>query len=274
MSLRGRGPETPYAYGVPRVRLSCLLAVTLVTTVLLAGCAADDEPGAAPAGPDNPAATSPDVPAATPAPPPTDQPSASAPTRRPGSHKTGLLAPRQRTRIDEAHLLPADQMPGLGDDVAWTVRSTASEDPAAGEAVGACQKTAIGAIGAVSSVRRTYDAPGGLTATQVVARFADAKSAWRAHQVLSAWRDDCAERLAYPHAEVGPLRPVRVHVGTGDSYLAAYGQKARARQRSTGLGILRAGSYLALVEISAGPDAYPDDRDPTRVVVRRISRTF
>jgi hypothetical protein len=165
-------------------------------------------------------------------------------------------------------------MPGLGDGVLWTVRSTAPEDPTGGQAVGACQKTALGTIGAVSAVRRVFEAPGGITATQVVARFADSRSAWRAHQVLVAWRDDCAERLAYPHAEVGPLRPLRLETGTGETYRAAYGAEAQARQRATGFGILRTHDHLTIVEVNTGPGDYPDDRDPTRVAVRRISRTF
>jgi hypothetical protein len=270
MSLPLRGPDRPYDGGVPRVRLSSLLAVILTTIVLLAGCASDDDPGAAPARPDTTAATGSDAPASTAAPPL----SSTAPTSMPSSHKTGVLGTRPRARSTDAHQLAADRMPPLGDGLAWTVASTAPEDPAAGQAVGACQKTALGTIGALSSVRRTFTGPGGIAATQVVARFADSRSAWRAHEVLASWRGDCEERLDFPHAEVGPLQPVRVHAGIGESYRAAYGRKARGGWHSTGLGILRAGSYLTVVEITAGTGAYPDDWDPTRVAVRRISRTF
>ena len=261
---------------VTRVRMPSLLALSVAGALLLAGCGSgDSDDRSAPA----PGRTTPPVaaPETSPSPPPSPsgEPSATAkPPRRPGHHKTGLLAPRPRTGTRDEHLLAPERMPGLGDAVVWTIGSTEPEDPAAGTAVGACQKTAIGAIGAVSSVRRTFRAPDGIAATQVVARFADPKSAWRAHQVLIAWRDDCAERLSYPHAEVGPLVPVRVHAGTGESYLAAYGQRARARQRATGFGILRAGSFLTLVEISTGSGDYPADRDPAGVAVRRISRTF
>jgi hypothetical protein len=251
-----------------------LLALTLATTVLLAGCATGDEPGAAPAGPDTPAATSPGA-TGTPAtsPSPSDPPPATAPTRTPRDHKTGALGPRARTQSVDAHLLAADRMPAVGDGP-WTIASTAPEDPSAAEAVGACQKTALGTIGAMSSVRRTFTGPHGITATQVVAVFPDSRSAWRAHGVLAAWRDDCEQRLDFPRAVVGPLQQVRVHAGTGDSYRAAYGRKARGGMRAAGLGILRTGSYLTVVEITAGPGAYPDDWDPARVAVRRISRTF
>lgn len=264
--------------GVPRVRMPSLLALTLATVLVLGGCG-DDEPGAAPARPDTPAGSAADDPRdpASPAPSPSSSPSPSepstAPARRPGAHKTGLLAPRPRAQASDEHLLAADRMPTLG-GLAWALRSTTAEDPARAETVGACQKTALVTIGALSSVRRTFTGPDGIAATQVVARFADSRSAWRAHEVLGSWRADCEQRLDFPHAEVGPLEPVRVHAGTGESYRAAYGRKARTRWQYAGLGILRAGSYLTVVEITAGPGVYPDGWDPTRVAVRRISRTF
>lgn len=257
--------------GVPRVRMPSLLALTLASALVLGGCGSDDEPDAAPTQPTSPPATTGPSAEPTPAPSPSDTPS-TEPTPKPGSHKTGLLGPRARTRVAEEHLLAADRLPAFGDDLTWTVRSTAAEDPANAQAVGACQKTALSTIGAMSAVRRTFEAPGGIAATQVVARFADSRSAWRAHGVLAAWRDDCEERLDVPHAEVGPLEPVDVRAGTGESYRAAYGRKARPR--SAGFGILRTGAHLTVVEITAGPGAYPDDWDPTRVAVRRISRTF
>jgi hypothetical protein len=176
--------------------------------------------------------------------------------------------------VTGTHLLTADRMPALSDGLAWTVRATAPDDPARAEAVGACQKTALSAIGAVEAVRRTFDAAGGIAATQVVARFADARSAWRAHEVLASWHDDCEERLTFPHVEVGRLKEVRVRAGTGEGYRASYGREAPARRQASGLGILRTGSYLTLVEITARPDDYPDGWDPARVAVRRISRTF
>lgn len=175
-----------------------------------------------------------------------------------GRHKVGELAPHSRT--DEAHLLDADRLPTVGGR-AWTVESDAPTG-----AVGACQKTDLGTIGATTAVGRSFRAGDGVTATQVVARFADAKSAWRAQQVLVAWREDCESRVA--GARVGPLRPVPVTSGTGDSY------RGRFAARKAGLGVLRTGSYLTLVEVSARRAGYPTSPDPTRVAVRRIARTF
>ena len=101
---------------------------------------------------------------------------------------------------------------------------------------------------------------------EALARFADARSAWRAHQVLIAWREDCAERLG--RADVGPMEPVTVQVGTGEAYRTAAGKRA------AGLGILRTGAYLSLVEVTTGAGHYPASWDPARVAVRRIARTF
>lgn len=163
-----------------------------------------------------------------------------------------------------AHLLDADGLPALGAGT-WVVADTGPEDPEQDSAVGACQKTLLGTIGAVETVRRTFTAPGRLRATQVVARFADSRSAWRAHEVLASWRDDCAARVG---GDVGPLEPLDVHAGTGESYRTA------ARKRAAGLGILRAGSYVTLIEVTAGTEHYPTGWDPARVAVRRVARTF
>ena len=260
--------------GVPPVRMPSLIAASLAASFVLGGCGSDDEPDAAPT---RPTAQASDRAARTPTASPTPSATASqtpeaTPTKHGGRHKIGALQPRARSAA-AAHLLDAARLPTVGER-AWTVDATAPEDAARDDAVGACQKTPLGSIGAVEAVRRTFSASAGLAATQVVARFADSRSAWRAHGVLVAWRDECEERLGTPHAEVGPLQPVTVHAGTGETYLAAYGSESRARQRAAGLGILRTGSYLTLVEISAGPDDYPDAWDPTRVAVRRIARTF
>jgi hypothetical protein len=161
---------------------------------------------------------------------------------------------------DTAHLLAAERLPTVGGR-AWTVGT----DPVEG-AVGACQKTDLTTIGAVDAVSRTFTADDGVTATQVVARFADAKSAWRAHRVLTAWREDCEKRVE--RAEVGPLEPITVRTGTADGYRGSF------RARSAGLGILRAGDSLTLVEITAAGDRYPTSWDPARKAVRRIARTF
>lgn len=263
--------------GVPRVRTTSQIAASRVTglavagltaSLLLAGCGTSgDRPGAG-----EPVVTpsAPTTPSATPSAPPTTEPAApessatTRPSRKPRGHKVGSLQPRARATT-AGHLLDADRLPTVGGR-AWAVDATRPEDPDSDRAVGACQKTLLGTIGAIETVRRTFTAPDRVSATQVVARFADARSAWRAHQVLVAWRDDCSERV--DRADVGPMEPVTVHTGTAESYRTA------ARKQAAGLGILRTGRYLTLVEVSARGERYPDSWDPARVAVRRVARTF
>ena len=199
--------------------------------------------------------------ATTSSPAPTAHPSRSG--RQPVAHH-GAARPAPL----EVHLLGSEDMPDMtpGDAGGWTIGDTGPEDSTA---VGACQKTSLQTIGAVSAVRRTYVDPqgeGGRAATQVVARFADRKSAWRAREVLRSWRDDCG-------AEVGPMRDVDVQSGSGEHYRATYGPSQR-KQRTADLGIVAHGAYLCLVEITAPSTDYPDHRAPARAAVRRISRSF
>ncbi|MCW2795537.1 MAG: hypothetical protein JWM79_1034 [Nocardioides sp.] len=171
-----------------------------------------------------------------------------------------------------AHLLAVDVMPTPTRDGSWVVED---QGPEGDRAVGACQKTPLVSIGALTATRRVYAADaGGARATQVVARFADAKSAWRAHEVLAAWREDCETRLDFPRKDVGPMQDVPVAAGVGASYAAAYGPRPEAQGVSAGFGIVRKGSYLSIVDISSPPAEWPQRRDPARAAVRRIARTF
>ncbi len=178
--------------------------------------------------------------------------------------------PLHRT-MPASHLLTADRMPSPDDETVWRITDRGPEDAA----VGACQKTDLETIGAISAVRRSFaSGPDGPWATQVVAEFADAKSAWRAHEVLRAWQADCEERLDFARTEVGPLRTVDVRAGTGEGYRTAYGPRSAGRGWATGLGIVRRGSHLSVVEYRTAATDYPTDRDPARMAVRRIARTF
>lgn len=241
-----------------------LAALCLAAGVALAGCGSDGgtpEPAAAPSPEptraDRPSAGATPSTSPTPDPDPTPSPTA---TRSGGRHKVGVLAPLGR-RAADSHLLAPDRLPSV-DGNSWRLDSADHSG-----AIGACQKTELETIGAVETVSRRYAADHGLAAVQVVGRFADAKTAWRAHRVLVAWRDDCEQRVR--DSTVGPLRSVRVPTGTADSYLGSF------RARSAGLGILRSGAYLSVVEVTSGRVvAYPTKRDPARVAVRRIARTF
>lgn len=253
--------------GVPRAFLLPLFALLLSVS----GCGSDAIPSVATPAQDvtsqSPAPTAP-APTRTTAPTPTARPSQSG-------HKIASLLPPSRRAALDTHLLPAARMPSLGDGFAWAVVAHETEDA---DRVGACQKTALDSIGAVIAVRRTFTTADGSAgpaadAVQVVAEFADPKSAWRAHEVLKSWREDCEERLDYPRKDVTRLHSIAVRTGTGQDYRTIYGRSA-ARSHAAGFGIVRRGSFLSIVEIVTGPKDYPDGRDPARVSVRRIARTF
>ncbi|WP_435745477.1 hypothetical protein [Nocardioides sp. SYSU DS0663] len=173
-----------------------------------------------------------------------------------------------------SHLLPADRLPRLGRDLTWA-RTT---DDAGGGPVGACQRASLVDIGALDAVRRTSEtADGRARVTQVVARFPDRTSTWRAHEVLRSWRADCAEELGGRRSDVGALEPVPVRTGHGEAYVAAYRPSdgsAAAGMRTAGLGIVRKGSWLVVVEVATDARTWPSGWDPTRKAVRRIAATF
>lgn len=278
--------------GVRRPPLLPLLAIALTAVLVTTGCGADERrpvdlagppqslphppPGAgagtgtAPSGEASPEGGTPSAPSAAAPPHPgrhTGQPT--------GHHRAGQkTAPPIPSRAGSPvrHLLAADRLPGLGDQLTWAVTA---DGPEGQDPVGACQKTPLSSIGAVSAARRDFGAADGtVTATQVVAQFADDRSAWRAHEVLQAWRDDCAQRLDHPRAEVGPLVAVEVTEGHAEAYRAAYGPRKASQGWDTGLGIVRHGSWLCVVEVTTAGGDYPPRRDPAQVAARRIARTF
>ena len=162
------------------------------------------------------------------------------------------------------HLLAVDRFPAVAERT-WSVDTAG---PEGGTTVGHCQKSALESLGATHAVRRTLVAADGFSAVQVVGEFADARSAWRIQQVLVAWRDDCESRVS--GARVGRLRDVAVTTGTGASYRGAFGPDRSA----AGLGILRTGRFLVLLEVSGPREHYPTGWDPARVALRRVARTF
>lgn len=257
--------------GVPRVLLLPLIALALV----VAGCGTDDGPVAAPAPRQHAAPHASGAAEAQPSPAsatPSSGHHAGHEAGHRGRHQGVKPAPQLLLRAAGAHLLPGERMPALGDDFTWKVVASGPEDA---RAIGACQKTSLESIGAVTAVRRRFT--GGdpsVSATQVVAHFADHVSAARAHAVLLAWREDCEQRLDYARKAVGPVRAVRVRAGTGESYRTAFGPRSESRGRTTGLGIVWKGSYLSVVEVTTPAADYPTGWDPARRAVRRIARTF
>jgi hypothetical protein len=160
-----------------------------------------------------------------------------------------------------AHLLAAGKMPTVGAD--WAGVDTTSNDL---QVLGPCHPVSLVDIGATSAVRRTWNADGSLPrAVQVVARFADNKSAWRAHEVLDSWHADCAGQV---DGKVGDRRDVTVSTGVAETYRVAQGDRA------TDLGILRKGEYLSVVALVGSEARLPDDSSVARAAVKRIAATF
>lgn len=252
---------------VPRV-----LAVSLLAAVLLAGGCSD--------APDEPAGAGrePEAPRSSRSPDPTTSPSSPAPTpaatTKPKRSKgVGKIAPTPlpmaRPDGSRTHLLTATSLPTAASGTSWTVRGTG---PESSRRTGLCQEASLVDIGALHAVIRVFAGPdeSGLRSRQLVARFADPKSAWRAHEVLRSWRADCEERLDRPRPDVSPMEDVEVDAGKGGHYRASYGPKKDTD--FAGLGIVRSGKWLSLVEISATEGDYPDTW--TRRAVRRVAATF
>ena len=254
---------------VPRLPLLTIAAFVLTLSACGADGPARPEVAASPHAHDThdaqPAASEPSSSPASPASP------AAAAQRHKGQKPTPVMGQPLHRTTPASHLLTAARMPSPDGETVWRIADRGPEDAV----VGACQKADLETIGALSAVRRSFaSGPDGPWATQVVAEFADAKSAWRAHEVLHAWQADCEDRLDFARTKVGPLRTVDVRAGTGEGYRTAYGPRSAGRGWATGLGIVRRGSHLSVVEYRTAAADYPTDRDPARMAVRRIARTF
>jgi hypothetical protein len=168
----------------------------------------------------------------------------------------------------EGRLLTAAALPGVNEQTQWTVKATG---PQGDTPYGECQRFDFVSLGATEAVLRTFTSnQDTVTAGQVVAEFADAKSAWRAHQVLKSWRSQCAERLKGKQRTVGDLTDVAVPAGFAQDYVLQYGDAGAEVQHFDGVGIARRGAFLSLVEIDLqGQDYnYPAGQRPSALAAR------
>ena len=213
---------------------------------------------------------------------PTEQPATEPTEPKPRRHRSRgagkKIAPTplpsaRRDGTPAQHLLSAARLPALGDDLAWTVGRHRRRGTRADRRLP--EDLARRHRGRCSAVRREFAGPdgSGVAARQIVAKFADAKSAWRAEQVLRAWRDDCEERLDYRRKDGRPARGGRHRRGRRRATTAlSYG--SRRATDAAGTGIVREGRWLTIVEITAASDDYPTGWSPARRAVRRIAATF
>lgn len=234
----------------------------LAALLLMAACGQQTDPAARaqdPAGPASIATTaaSATTTRATTSPSPSEIASAppAATTRTATARPAGL----------RGRLLSADELPGSD---SWRATRTGREGQAG---TGSCQLTNLLTIGATSSVRRTF-ADGDDSAVQVVAKFADEKSAWRTFEVLKSWRAKCSSRLV-AGSTVSALVNVGVAPAIGHRYTLTQPVDASTQQFER-VGLVRRGEYVSLVAYShlGAVVSYPAGREPEALAVRAIAQ--
>jgi hypothetical protein len=176
--------------------------------------------------------------------------------------RTGDRPSRALDRDDEPtggladRLLPAAALTSPSPGRAWHVLHTELHEPRA--LAGSCHRFPLVSVGAIRVAHRAYAlgrprAPRA-TAEHVVARFADARTAWRAHEVLLAWQADCDETLADRRG----VRLTELHDLDGAQRYAVTWSPGGAERVREDVALVRVGRRLALVRTSSsGPDLGP-----------------
>ena len=254
-----------------RLLASGLAAFALTVTV--SGCGAgtttgdtdrtDAAPSAAAPEPSTAASSTPATPTVTQVPTPTS--TSPAPSEK---HTSAAPEPAPARGLVAA-LVTAAELPGLNDQLAWQEASTRSREGR--KPFGTCHRFAMTSIGALRVAVRTYapdqDSPG-TTASNLVARFADEKTAKRVYEVLKSWHTQCADQLRekYERTDVGKLRTVPVGQGAvGSWYLLVYGPAGDPDAAYfDAQGLTRVGSTISVLQMrSVGQDYnYPAGKEP------------
>jgi hypothetical protein len=214
------------------------LAVLLAAAPLLLGCAAGADP--APRSAETLEGTR-----------DTDQPSRSA-----------ARAPL-RTRLLDAAALPRV------DGKTWVAVRTAQQEPQS--LAGTCHRFSMLSIGAVHAAHRGFASrDGDARADHLVATFADAKTAWRAYEVLRSWHAGCAGALRdYDRRDVGPLREVDTARGQAHRYVLGYGpspDRPRVGVRDAE-GLALVGRRVTVLRMT-WPEGRGPQREPMAAVLR------
>ncbi|MGZ8736037.1 MAG: hypothetical protein ACXWXO_09000 [Nocardioides sp.] len=173
-----------------------------------------------------------------------------------------------------ARLLAAEEYPGPNRSFLWTEGRTTKREPAA--LAGTCHQFSMLSIGAMRVAHRDYlpaDASPGARANELVATFADKKTAWRAFEVLKSWRAECDEALAkYDRHDVGELAKVSLGNGEGHWYLLSYGPAEGETDAGyfDAEGIALVGNRIAVLRMAViGQDYdYPAGKEPMVATVR------
>lgn len=150
-------------------------------------------------------------------------------------------------------LLPASAWPAPSRDLVWHEEQTELHEPRA--LAGSCHRFPLVSVGAVRVAHRAYllgkPASPHARAEHVVARFADPRTAWRAHEVLLAWREGCRETLAEAaRLRVSPLR--ELDEGAQRYAVAWYEAAADGRLRED-VALARLGNRVTLLRLTSRP---------------------
>jgi hypothetical protein len=179
------------------------------------------------------------------------EPASPSPTRTISTETTAPVAGRPAGL--RGMLLAPEELSGT-----WTSTRTAREGDTG---AGSCQVTPMVTIGALSALRRSY-VSGEDSAVQIVAKFADNKSAWRSFEVLKSWREKCISRLV-TGSSVSSLANVTVSPAVGHRYLVTQPVDAASKQYER-VGLVRRGSYLSLIAFfhAGKATSYPVGHEP------------
>lgn len=164
-----------------------------------------------------------------------------------GSAEAGDARASLRDRLLDAHELPAF------DGTSWSAARTLNREPSG--LAGTCHHFEMLTIGAGKVAYREFApaAGGAARTTQLVAQFADAKTAWRAFEVLKSWREDCQEQLTkYDRSQVGGLTPVDAGGADAHRYVVQYGpaDKNASHQYVDAQGLALVGTRITVMRMA------------------------
>lgn len=167
-------------------------------------------------------------------------------------------------------LLPAGALTSPAPDLTWSEVHTEPHEPRV--LAGSCHRFPLVSVGAIRVAHRAYvlgqpRAPRA-TAEHVVARFADPRTAWRAHEVLLAWHADCGETVAdRPGVRVTGLHDL----DAAQRYALAWVPDGAERVRED-VALVRVDSRVALVRVTTQEADARTGRTAVTAAVRDAGR--
>ena len=170
-------------------------------------------------------------------------------------------------------LLPAGALASPSPDLGWSVVHTELHEPRA--LAGSCHRFPLVSVGALRVAHRAYAlgpprAPRA-TAEHVVARFADPRTAWRAHEVLLAWQEHCPQTLAdRPGVRLSGLHEV-ADVADAQRYAVAWTPGTSEARVREDVALVQVRSRVALVRVTTEASAQDTGRRTVTTAVRAAS---